>query len=136
MTKSKAEERAAARERLRTMLPPGATVYCVLRSVSRSGMTRRIDFYAMINGHMEFLSGFIGKVLGLRRSHNEDGLVVHGVGMDAGMHVVYELAYRLYPDGFTCTGEACPSNDHSNGDRDYTPHQHKESGYALRHEWL
>jgi hypothetical protein len=48
---------------------------------------------------------------------------------------------------------SCPSNDHSNGDRDYTPHLtlrakvlpgqedsirhwHADGGYALRHRWL
>lgn len=30
----------------------------------------------------------------------------------------------------------CGSNDHSNGDRDYSPHHHSSGGYALRQEWL
>lgn len=66
-----------------------------------------------------------------------DALVVNGCGMDMGFHVVYELGYTLYGrDGFICIGERCPSNDHSNGDRDYTPHAHTDGGYALRYEWL
>jgi hypothetical protein len=55
-----------------------------------------------------------------------------------------ELSYALYPKGFTCLGDGgehrrqrCPANDHSNGDRDYSPHQHPQAGgYALRQEWL
>jgi hypothetical protein len=42
--------------------------------------------------------------------------------MDMGFALVHELSGRLYPDGFGCLGERCPSNDHRNGDRDYTPH--------------
>jgi hypothetical protein len=82
--------------------------------------------------------------------------------MDMGFHLVYNLSYSLFPDGFGCIGRAedyrfhCPSNDHSNGDRDYTPHMsenerlgadgslctchathwHKDGGYALIQKWL
>lgn len=37
---------------------------------------------------------------------------------------------------FECIGHGCPSNDHCNGDRDYTPHHHNSGGYALKHRWL
>lgn len=30
----------------------------------------------------------------------------------------------------------CHSNDHSNGDRDYSPHHHSSGGYALAQRWL
>jgi hypothetical protein len=82
--------------------------------------------------------------------------------MDMGFHLVYTLSYALYPQGFGCVGERCPSNDHSNGDRDYTPHGcydengaledrepgpgelrdgcrrhwHRDGGYALTQRWL
>ena len=82
--------------------------------------------------------------------------------MDMGFHLVYSLSYALWPDGFGCVGAGCPSNDHSNGDRDYTPHGptdangdpedrdpgpgeardglvrhwHRDGGYALRQRWL
>lgn len=51
-----------------------------------------------------------------------EAIRVGGVGMDMGFHIVYELGAILFPDGFGCTGEGCRSSDHSNGDRDYTPH--------------
>jgi hypothetical protein len=61
--------------------------------------------------------------------------------MDTGFHLVYNLGYVLFPLGFECTGcdeppNLCPSNDHSNGDRDYAPHNHKDGGYALRSQWI
>lgn len=41
-------------------------------------------------------------------------------------------------DGWTgrYSSPRCPSNDHSNGDRDYTQHHHSSGGYALSHRWL
>src|SRR5712692_6873174 len=65
-----------------------------------------------------------------------EGIKVSGAGMDMGFHLVYSLSYDLYPDGFECIGERCPSNDHSNGDRDYSPHHHKDGGYALLQRWI
>ena len=53
-----------------------------------------------------------------------------------GFAVIYELSQALFPKGFECIGEKCPSNDHSNGDRDYTPHHHNSGGYALKHRWM
>ena len=56
--------------------------------------------------------------------------------MDMGFHLVYELSRALYPAGFVCSGDKCNSNDHSNGDRDHSPHQHQDGGYALRCRWI
>jgi hypothetical protein len=155
-TKAKLQEREEARQRLRAdYLKPGDFVHTVLRHVSASGMSRRIDLYKLENGEPHWLSGLASKALGIRQG-KDGALVVGGCGMDMGFHVVYELSARLFPDGFGCIGEGCPSNDHSNGDRDYTPnvlglqtgpdgekiiggcgsHWHRDGGYALRHRWL
>ena len=57
--------------------------------------------------------------------------------MEMGFSLVYTLSSTLYPEGFKCIGYGrCPSNDHRNGDRDYSPHQHDSGGYAINHEWL
>jgi hypothetical protein len=122
---------------LREILKPGDTVSCVLRHVSRSGMSRRIDFYKSEGGEMLYLTGRIAHVLDMRVSDaSGGGLVVGGCGMDMGFSVVYNLSSALYPQGFTCIGERCPSNDHNNGDRDHTPHHHQSGGYAMRCRWL
>ncbi len=95
----KTEEQKQAVEAIKKVLKPGDTVYCVIRRVSRSGMSRDIDFFALeINDDgkpsLRFLSGYIAKILGLKRSSG-DGLVIHGAGMDMGFHVVYELSGAL-----------------------------------------
>ena len=137
MTKRQSLEREEARKELLTILKPGDTVYCVLRHVSRSGMQREISLYTE---GMVSLDHYAERVLQMRRG-KRDGLVVSGCGMDMGMHIVMNLGYVLFPDGFTCTGRdehpnMCPSNDHSNGDRNYEPHQHTSGEYALRSRWI
>jgi hypothetical protein len=93
------------------------------------------------------ISYTVGKVIGYNRA-DDGGLKVSGVGMDMGFSVVYDLSSYLFDKGFMCTGERkideqgnrvkdwCPSNDHVNGDRDYTPHLHTSGGYALKQKWL
>lgn len=120
-----------AREQLLAMLQPGDTVQTILRHVSRSGMTRAIS--PVFNG--KDISYLVGPVVGYRLDRRHDGLKVEGCGMDMGFHLVYGLSRRLF-QGWTCIGDRCPSNDHSNGDRDYTPHPHSDGGYALYQRWL
>ncbi len=138
----------AARDYLREILRPGDTVYCVLRHVSRSGMYRRISLLASPKGGEPFEISRYALRLGIgSRPRRGEGVGVGGAGMDMGFALVYELAQTLWPQGFGCIGDSCPANDHSNGDRDYTPHGdmghgaynhwHKQAGgYALRHKWL
>lgn len=153
----KTQERNAAIERLRGWLKPGDTVCTILRHVSASGMQREIGIVIPTPDGGRFLhpNHAVATALGLRLG-KRDGVIVNGCGMDMGFHVTYNLARVLWPAGFGCVGERCPSNDHSNGDRDRTPHYdgtprnaeevgkdlipyshyHKDGGYALRSEWL
>lgn len=153
-TTTKAEARAEAAEILHKLCPPGSTVYTVLRHVSKSGMSRDIDAYVMEDGAPRWITGYACTAAGFTRKG--DHARVSGCGMDMGFHLVYELSARLYPQGFGCVGEGCPSNDHSNGDRDYTPHRHdadrmgadgqactccrthwhRDGGYALKQRWI
>ena len=100
-----------AQEELRQIIKPGDTVYTVLRHVSRSGMTRGIDLYTIKDNRPRWLTGLAGKAMGTPQSRadwdRERGLRVSGCGMDMGFHLVYNLAYYLFGDG-----------------------------YALKHEWL
>lgn len=139
MTKQQKRERQEAIEKLRAMLKPGDTVRTILRHVSRSGMRRCVS--PIIDG--EDRSYLVALALGAKVDQKHGGIKVDGCGMDMGFHLVYGLSATLWPDGFGCVGEGgenrsarCPSNDHSNGDCDYTPHTHKNGGYALRQRWL
>lgn len=131
--------------RLRELLRPGDTVQTILRHRSRSGMSRSIS--PVVNG--EDVSYLVAPACGLSFDRKHGGVRMGGCGMDVGFALVYDLSRRLWPDGHGCSGERCPSNDHNNGDRDYTPHNHakwsdgvpvahwhSDGGYALKHRWL
>lgn len=158
MTKAQKQEQAEAIARLREWIKPGDTVYTILRHVSRSGMQRTIDCIGLDREHAEpggapriWAYGWnVAKALGWTFDREREGVKVSGCGMDMGFHMVYAMSATMFPDGFGCVGEGCPSNDHSNGDRDYTPcnsnahcgiasartHWHRDGGYALRQRWL
>ena len=137
-------ERETAKKSLLEILKPGDVVHCILRHVSRSGMQREISFFTEGMRNIDYLAA---KILDMRIG-KRSGLVVRGCGMDMGFHIVSNLGYALFPDGFECTGRdehpteamrninMCPSNDHSNGDRNYEPHTHNSGGYALRSRWI
>lgn len=138
LTKAQTAERDEARADLAALLVPGETVYTILRNVSRSGMTRHLDVYVMRDNAPRRITWAVGKACGYAYSDRWDALTVGGCGMDMGFHVVYGLSRTIYPDGHDCLGEQCPSNDHSNGDRDRTPRPmaHRDGGYCLNHRWL
>ena len=136
------EQVEEARSQLRELLPPGSTVQTILRHTSRSGMTRAIS--PVVDG--EDISWLVVRAVpGFRFDDRYGGIKRSGCGMDMGFSLVYTLSQALYPNGFECIGERetetgwikrCPSNDHSNGDRDYSPHHHASGGYALQQAWL
>lgn len=133
MTKisQKDAEKEEALRYLRKILRPGDTVYTILRHVSSSGMSRRIDLYAIRKNQPVYLSGYAGRVLGISRHPSKEGLNVSGCGMDMGFHLVYELSYALFPKGFI------PAKAGQHG-RNGTPDTEldKDGGYALQHRWL
>jgi hypothetical protein len=121
---SKAERQEAIKS-LREMLKPGDTVYTSLRSVSRSGMTRKIGvhFFKIEDGEIRkyWLTRFVAMACEIRFDEKTECLSVGGCGMDMGFHVVYTLASTLFPKGFTSPFDGAHRPD---------------GGYALKHEWI
>jgi hypothetical protein len=97
-----------AKQSILNILKDGDTVYTILRHVSASGMSRRIDLYTFRDNKPVYLSGYYAMMQG--EEPPRDGYKVGGCGMDMGFHLVYCLSSKLY-----------------GGDR---------GGYELRHEWL
>src|SRR3990167_7127820 len=110
--------------KLREWIKPGDTVYTVLRHVSRSGMSRNISVVLIDGDAMLHPNHAVACVTGstLVRGGMNDAIKMGGCGMDMGFALVYDLSARLWPNGYGCTGDKCNSNDHANGDRDYTAH--------------
>jgi hypothetical protein len=137
MTKAQQSEQAVAFARLRETLKPGTTVYTQLKHVSRSGMQRVIQLVVIENNGPRWIGWTVAKAPGMRYDREREGIVIGGCGMDMGFELVYNIGRALFRNGFDCVGERCPSNDHSNGDRNYRPHKHTgDGGYALHHRWL
>lgn len=63
------------------------TVFSVVRSVAKSGMTRHIDFFLIVDGQLLCITGDISAVLGIRIAKT-GGLFVQGCGMDMAYHIV------------------------------------------------
>jgi hypothetical protein len=78
------------------------TIYTILRSVSRSGMTRYIDAYIIRDNKPECISFEIANGLGwkLQRADKGSGIKVEGCGMDMGFHLIYSYAQLLIKDGY------------------------------------
>jgi hypothetical protein len=125
MTKAAKAERDQAITQLKDWIKPGDTVYTILDSVSRSGMSRQIRVVVpTIDRHddehkpatMDFLhpNYSVAKAIGARQAKS-GAIVMGGAGMDMGFALVYELSQTLYGSGYACLGKGlCPSNYHVN----------------------
>lgn len=75
-------------QELRNILKPGDRVYTILRSVSRSGMSRCIDFYAIKGSKIIMLSNLVSYVTGdkFSRARRAERLRLrHGHGICGGL---------------------------------------------------
>jgi hypothetical protein len=116
-------EQAEALDQLHALINKGDTLYTVIRSAAKSGMSRTIDVYVIKpqtrNGAtthgLTYLSGYIAKVLDLPRN-NDGALKITGCGMDMGYAIVHELSSRMF----------------RNDDGSYS----HDGAYSLKHEWI
>ena len=112
-----------ARVELRKLIIPGQTVYCTLRSVSSSGMSRRISLHIIENGTLRSIDSLAADATDTAHS-DKGGLIVGGCGMDMGFHIVYTLGYALWPNGTPAPHGVRNGAPDTNG------------GYALKSEWV
>lgn len=116
---SKQAERAEWVSEMREILGRAATdrdgnvvVYTILRHVTRSGMSRSITCFVVVDGEPWTLDYRVSKILGWRTDERHGGIRVSGCGMDMGFHLVYSLSRSVY------------SADES------------DPGYKLKHRWM
>lgn len=95
-------EQTEAVERLREWLNPGDEVQCILRHVSRSGMSRVIQLvkFDSESGRVLALGWNAALALDWRYDREREGVKVGGAGMDMGFHLVYSLSQVLFGDGY------------------------------------
>jgi hypothetical protein len=97
------EDKERARKLL-SDLKPGDTLYTVIRGVAKSGMSREISLYQIIDNQPCWLGWAASRLLDLPLT-KRDAIRIQGCGMDMGFHLVYSLSYRLFPNGFGIEGE-------------------------------
>jgi hypothetical protein len=113
MTKEMKANQLESIATLKNLLKPGNKVTTILRSVARSGMTRRISYIIAKDAEIIDITWDVARALGepvkQRGQYVQDsGLFVQGCGMDMGFHVVYSLSRTLFPDGFGATRGTAP----------------------------
>lgn len=124
-TQGRELHREQTRKELRELLPPGTTVFSILRSVSQSGMSRRISFMIFRDNQPYHLDFSVGIALDRTRPDKGEGLKIDGGGMDMGFHVVHSLSYALHG-----TGSPRDTSEQTAARGDTRP------GYTLNHRWL
>lgn len=117
-------EKDEARAFLLAFLSPLDTVYTILDSVSRSGMTRKIRLIMIKEGRPINITYHVATLMGYKVK--DGSLITSGCGMDMGYYLVHSLGASLWPDGDgkTITGR--------NGDT--APET--QGGYLLNQSWL
>jgi hypothetical protein len=100
MKGSKERDKEEARDALKRVLSPGDTVYGIVRTVSRSGLSRTIDFYAIQQNQPIYLSGYMSTLLGISR--NKEGALK---GSGCGMEMVIDLSRTLFEHGYALKHE-------------------------------
>jgi hypothetical protein len=104
------KELETVKAELRADMPKGSTVYTILRSVSRSGMSRVISPVVLTIKDKKIRPIFpeyhVAQVLEYSSlSDHPEGIKVGGCGMDMGFSLVYNLASALYGDGYALKQE-------------------------------
>ena len=101
---TKATQRAVdaelARGRLREIFAeqPRPIIYTILRHVSKSGMSRDISAFTILNGEKISLTYTIAEATGQKciTSQGFNAIRVSGCGMDMGFSLVYGVICALY----------------------------------------
>lgn len=131
-TTKAAADMEESREALRKLLNSGDKVYCILRHVSSSGMSRVIDLVipTPAEGAYDGKAGIrsIGwhaaRAMGSTWDDKRQGIKIGGCGMDMGFALVYNLGHAVWPEGTPephSTRNGAPDSD---------------GGYALKSVWL
>lgn len=93
----------------RGIVAEGDELFCILRSVSGSGMRRVIQVVkfetdAQTGRLVPFYLGWLAAdALGWKYDQKAEGVIVGGTGMDMGFHLVYELSHALFGNGYALT---------------------------------
>lgn len=96
------EEKEKIKQSLLEIFEKNNHVYTVLYHVSRTGMSRRIRLYAIVDNKPIDITYRVAALLDYKYEY--DGTItIRGVGADVGLETVYKLSYKLYENGYKLT---------------------------------
>lgn len=110
--RNKAEEKAQAKATVAELIQSGATVYTLIRHVSKSGMSRVIDVFVIQDAkdgsgpYLRRFSWSAAIALGWSYDRRHEGVKVSGCGMDMTFHLVSSLCYAVGVDYKTVRKES------------------------------
>lgn len=70
-------------------------IYCVVRSVSQSGMSRKISLFTLQNGHLQDVTYHVAELLDYKLDKKKMAINVSGCGMDMCYFVVDLINKKL-----------------------------------------
>ena len=94
------EDKLLANETLFRILEKHEKIYCSVKHVANSGMSRHIAFYVADGDKILTITRLIGVILDLPYRERTGGLFISGCGMDMGFHIVYNLGLVMFEDGY------------------------------------
>lgn len=119
-------------------LVPGETIYVIQRSVSKSGMSRKLDLYIMRSGTLLRITWSVAQLLRWSYDKNKDALTVGGCGMDMHFHTVYCLSGAYFgwtdldglssPTGYTTKSDVAKAKKIN--------FKSTDTGYWLKHRTI
>lgn len=133
MTKAQKAEQAEFIAKLRAEIKPGDTLFTVLKNVSKSGMSRKVNVYKIQDNEPRWLAYWVSKATGIPFDERTESLRVDGCGTDAGFELVYTLGRVLFPNGFAVVNEDGTPKRGRNGDMSGWDN---DGGYALNQRWM
>lgn len=83
---------------LEQWIKKGDTIYSVVTTVSRSGLSRRAKFYVVVDGRIVPITYLIADALGETIKYDE--VVLKGVGLDVCFDAVLRTGRLLYQESY------------------------------------
>jgi len=94
----KTQEHFEAYDYFKKNLKLNDTIYCIIKHVSKSGMTRHIAFFYIGHNRPYWITHDIHQLLGYKMNKYHDAIVVGGCGMDMAWSVVNNLEGQINQD--------------------------------------
>ena len=113
-------------EHLKKNIKPGDKIFTSMKSVSRSGMSRKLQAFVIRDNEPWNISGYVAAAIGLPLDRDIFAVKISGCGMDMGFELVYQLGYALWPKG---DGKFTRNRNGNNGPE-------TDGGYCLYQAWL